>query len=342
MSPYTSARDEFTGAARAALDANENPFGHPAVGGAWARYPDPHQRDLKELLAARHGLDPAQLLVTNGSDEAIDLLVRAGCQPGRDAILTAPPTYGMYAVTAAAHDVRVRPVPLTLPGFQPDVPALLAAIDETTKLLFLTTPNNPTGNLLDAAPIEALLRGFPGLVVLDEAYHEFATTPSWTTRLAEFPNLVVLQTLSKAWGLAGLRVGVLYAAPALVALLAKLKPPYNVSGVSQELAARALADPAAAAATIARIRAERERLTTALTANSAVVEVLPSDANFLLVRLAVPARPAYEALLTRGVVVRDRSREYGCADCLRVTVGTEAENDLLLRELAAVTAALTT
>ncbi len=334
LQPYTSARDEFSGTACAALDANENPLGHPAVGAAWARYPDPHQRTLKAQLAARHGLDSAQVLVTNGSDEAIDLLIRAGCRPGTDAILTAPPTYGMYAVTAAAHAVEVRRVPLSLPDFQPDVAALLAATDGFVKLLFLTSPNNPTGNLLDAAKVEALLREFPGVVVIDEAYHEFADTPSWATRLAEFPNLAVLQTLSKAWGLAGLRVGALFAAPALVALLGRLKPPYNVSGIGQELAARALADPAGATAAVAHVRRERTRLVAALTMNASVETVLPSDANFLLVRFRVEARALYEALLTRGVVVRDRSREPGCAGCLRISIGTVAENDLLLASLA--------
>ncbi len=338
LQPYTSARDEFSGTARAALDANENPLGHPALGATWARYPDPHQRDLKTPLAARHQLNPANVLVTNGSDEAIDLLVRAGCRPGRDAVLVAPPTYGMYAVTAAAHDVAVRKVPLTTSDFQPDVNALLAQADadESIKILFLTSPNNPTGNLLDPARIEALLRGFNGIVVIDEAYQEFANAPSWATRLADFPNLVVLQTLSKAWGMAGLRVGVLYAAADLVALLARLKPPYNVSGVGQELAARALADPNGAAKAVVYVRQERERVRAGLTANPKVAEVFPSDANFLLVRFLPDARTLYDALLTHGVVVRDRSREPGCAGCLRISIGTEAENDLLLKTLREV------
>jgi histidinol-phosphate aminotransferase len=340
LQPYTSARDEFSGTARAALDANENPLGHPAIGVAWARYPDPHQRDLKTQLAARHQLDPSQVLVTNGSDEAIDLLVRAGCRPGQEAVMIAPPTYGMYAVTAAAHDVAVRAVPLTTPGFQPDVEALLKqAVDaEGVRILFLTSPNNPTGNLLNPASIERLLRGFSGIVVIDEAYQEFADAPSWATRLADFPNLVVLQTLSKAWGMAGLRVGVLYAAPALVALLARLKPPYNVSGVAQKLATRALADPAGVAKSIAHVQQERQRVAAALAADPNVAEVLPSDANFLLVRFLVDARTLYEALLTRGVVVRDRSREPGCAGCLRISIGMQRENDLLLAAIREVLA----
>lgn len=337
LMPYTSARDEYAGTARAALDANENPYGHPAAGVDLARYPDPHHRRLARLLAARAGLTPEQVLVVNGSDEAIELLTRAGCRPGHDTVLTAPPTYGMYAVTATTHEVAVRAVPLLVPEFQPDVPALLAAARATTaRMLFLTSPNNPTGNLLAPAAVEALLRGFDGMVVVDEAYHEFSGAPSWAARLAEFPNLVVLRTLSKAWGLAGLRVGALLADARLTALLRRLKPPYNVSGLSQELAARALADPAPMLDAVARIRAERTRLTTALAALPGVAAVLPSAANFLLVRLRGAARPVYEALLTRGIVVRDRSREPGCADCLRVTVGTPAENAALLAGLAAV------
>ncbi len=346
--PYASARDEYGGPpALAALDANENPLGAPVVGAAWARYPDPHQRALTAAWATRLGVPAESLLVTNGSDEGLDLLVRAGCAPGADegygdSLLACPPTYGMYGVAAASHNVACRKVPLTA-DFQLNMPAILAdvaaaeASGRPVKLLLLTSPNNPTGNLLAPNAIGTLLKALPNVVVVvDEAYADFADGPTWVARLSEFPNLVVLRTLSKAWGMAGLRVGAVVASAEILGWLRRLKPPYNVSGASQALALQALqTPPAALQGTVSAVRTERDRLANALISNRLIEQVFPSDANFLLVRVRpeMPAPALYKALTERGVVVRDRSREPGCANCLRISIGTAAENDLLLAEI---------
>nr|WP_262895762.1 histidinol-phosphate transaminase [Hymenobacter ruricola] len=334
MQPYSSARDEFEGMAPVMLDANENSLG--SVGPEdFSRYPDPHQRAIKAELARLKGLAPDNIFLGNGSDEAIDLLVRLTCTPGQDAIVVCPPTYGMYEVAANLNDVRVVRLPLT-PDFQmPETaPQTLAA--SGAKLVFLCSPNNPTGNLLHRAAIERILETFSGLVVVDEAYADFADAPSWTTRLAEFPRLVVLQTFSKAWGLAGLRLGVAYAAPALVAYLNKIKPPYNISAATQRPALAALA----AAPNLAVMRAEllggRAFLTERLPQLPIVGHVFPSDANFLLVRFNADATRIYEQLRARGIVVRNRTTQPGCAGCLRLTVGTASENALLLQALTEI------
>jgi histidinol-phosphate aminotransferase len=335
--PYTSARDEFTGEAAVFLDANENPHGSTAgaaVAGGLNRYPDPLQRELKARLAEALGVRPENLFLGNGSDEAIDLLVRAFCEPGRDRVLITPPTYGMYRVAAELNAVDVAAVPLT-EDFRLDADAAVAALTPATPLVFLCSPNNPTGNALERAAVERVLERAPGLVVVDEAYGDFAPGRSFLPLLERFDNLAVLRTFSKAWGLAALRLGVLVAHPDVAAALARIKPPYNVGAVPQRLALEALTREAAKDAMVEKILAARARLAAALQTTPGVLHVFPSDANFLLVKVA-DADALYRELLARGVVVRNRSREPGCAGCLRVTVGTEAENDRLLSTLAEV------
>ena len=337
MQAYSSARDEFTGGAAVMLDANENSLG--SVGPAdFSRYPDPHQRAVKAELARLKGVAPNQIFLGNGSDEAIDLLVRMSCTPGRDALVVCPPTYGMYEVAAHLNDVRVERLPLT-PDFQLPAHAAETLAASRAQLVFLCSPNNPTGNLLAAAAVETILRHFRGLVVVDEAYADFADGPSWTTRLADFPRLVVLQTFSKAWGLAGLRLGVAYAAPALVATLDKIKPPYNVSAATQRHALAALHEAPRLAGLREELLAGRAWLAGQLAGLSLVETVFPSAANFLLVRFRADATAVYDALRARGIVVRNRTAQPGCAGCLRLTVGTAAENAQLVAALAEIGAA---
>ena len=338
MQPYSSARDEFEGMAPVMLDANENSLG--SVGpDDFSRYPDPHQRAIKADLAQLKGVAPTQIFLGNGSDEAIDLLVRLTCTPGQDHIIICPPTYGMYEVAANLNDVRVERLLLT-PDFQLPAHAAEVLAASSAKLVFLCSPNNPTGNLLAADAVETILRTFKGLVVVDEAYADFADAPSWTTRLAEFPRLVVLQTFSKAWGLAGLRLGVAYAAPALIAYLDKIKPPYNISAATQQHALAALADVPKLTEMRADLLASRTWLAGQLPHLAFVEQVFPSDANFLLVRFAADATSVYEALRSRGIVVRNRTTQPGCAGCLRLTVGTAHENAQLLAALTEIGAAM--
>jgi histidinol dehydrogenase len=334
MQPYSSARDEFEGMAPVMLDANENSLG--SVGpDDFSRYPDPHQRAIKADLARLKGVMPNQIFLGNGSDEAIDLLVRLTCMPGQDAIVICPPTYGMYEVAANLNDVRVERLPLTA-DFQLPADAAEKLAASNAKLVFLCSPNNPTGNLLAQEAVETILRSFRGLVIVDEAYADFADAPSWITRLAEFPRLVVMQTFSKAWGLAGLRLGVAYASAELIAYLDKIKPPYNISAATQQHALAALA----AAPRLPEMRTELlegRRWLFAQLAEVAIVEhIFSSDANFLLVRFTVDATAVYDQLRSRGIVVRNRTTQSGCAGCLRLTVGTTAENSQLVQALAEI------
>ncbi len=334
MQPYSSARDEFEGTAPVMLDANENSFG--SVGNrVFNRYPDPQQRALKAALAPLKGVAPAQIFLGNGSDEPIDLLLRLTCVPGRDGIAVLPPTYGMYEVAAALNDVRAERLPLTA-DFQLSAETVEKLAVSTAKIVFLCSPNNPTGNLLDPVAVEQVLRRFRGLVVVDEAYADFAGAPGWLARLAEFPNLVVLQTFSKAWGLAGLRLGVAYASPEIVGYLNKIKPPYNLSENTQQLALAALARADRLPALREQILAGRAWLAEELQALAGVEQVFPSDANFLLVRFRADATAVYEQLRARGIVVRNRTAQPGCAGCLRLTVGTPAENERLVAALRAI------
>jgi len=326
MRPYSSARDEFEGTASVYLDANENPFNT-----GYNRYPDPHQRAIKAALAKMRQLAPSQIFLGNGSDEAIDLLIRVFCEPGRHNVLIPQPTYGMYQVSADINDVAVRSVPLTN-VFDIDVEEVLKKVDSNTRIIFLCSPNNPSGNLLATRHIESILQNFGGVVVLDEAYIDFASTPSWTQRLNEFPNLLVLQTFSKAWGLANLRLGMAFSNNYIIEMLNKVKPPYNISGVTQQIALDALQHPEKINDTVATLVQERQRLRDAFGSMKGIQHVFHSDANFLLVKME-SAREKYNQLLEGGIVVRDRSNVRLCEDCLRITVGTREENDQLLDAL---------
>ncbi|WP_460674697.1 histidinol-phosphate transaminase [Larkinella ripae] len=359
LTPYSSARDEYTGKEGIFLDANENPFGstvrHSTFDGStldgstfddavlednFNRYPDPHQLTIKERLAPIKGVRPAQIFIGNGSDEPIDLLVRATCVPGQDSILIVPPTYGMYEVSAAINDVHLIKIPLK-PDFQLDVPAVLAAIQPRTKLLFVCSPNNPTGNLIARNDILTLLTRFNGLVIVDEAYIDFANTPSFTSLLDQYPNLVVLQTFSKAWGLAALRSGMCFASEALIDVLNKIKPPYNISGPTQQLLLKALQNVPAKDAMVARILAQRDQLIQKLLNLPLVRHVYPSDANFILVKFDDP-KAVFDYLIDQQIIVRDRHRVKLCDGCLRITVGTESENDQVLAMLNVYANSLTT
>lgn len=330
--PYSSARDEFHGEARVFLDANENSIGSPLV--KWYnRYPDPYQQKLKQKLSEIKAVAPSQIFIGNGSDECIDLLYRSFCEPGKDNVIIVPPTYGMYGVSAAINDVEVRRAPL-LEDFQLDLIHMETLVDEHTKIIWICSPNNPTGNAMRHEDIETILNNFNGLVVVDEAYINFARQRSFITLLKEYPNLVVMQTLSKAWGLAGLRLGMAFASEEIIAVLNKVKPPYNISEAVQDLVLQALDKLEEVNEMIREIVKERGRLATALSALPLVEKVYPSDANFLLVRVS-DAKAIYTYLLANEIVVRDRSKVLLCDGCLRITVGTARENDQLLKVLNA-------
>ena len=329
LTPYSSARDEYTGKEGVFLDANENPLGSTSPEGNFSRYPDPHQWAIKQRLAPIKGVRPGQIFLGNGSDEPIDLLVRATCTPGTDRILIMPPTYGMYEVSATVNDVGVTKVPLT-PDFQVDLPAVLSAISETTKLIWLCSPNNPSGNRLQTDAIRTILEAADhSLVIVDEAYIDFSDAPSWTSELDTYPNLVVLQTFSKAWGLAGLRLGMCFASEELIRVMNKIKPPYNISAPTQALALEALDHEADKEKMVREILIERQLLADNLRTLPSVLAIHPSDANFLLVQFTDPDR-TFQQLIAHQVIVRDRSKVTGCDGCLRITVGTQAENNRLL------------
>jgi histidinol-phosphate aminotransferase len=328
--PYSSARDEFKGTANVFLDANENSYGSPLT--KWYnRYPDPLQWKVKEKLSEIKGVPPQHIFIGNGSDECIDTLFRCFCEPGKDNIVIVPPTYGMYEVSANINDVLVKKVPL-LPNYQLNLPAIEEAVDDNTKMIFLCSPNNPTGNSLVREDVEAVLNNYFGLVVIDEAYINFSRLRSFTLSLDEYPNLVVLQTLSKAWGLAALRVGMAFASEAIVNIMNKVKPPYNINQASQELALKALEEVDMVNDMIQQIVKEREWLAASLKKLPLVEKVYDSDANFLLVK-TTNARAIYSHLLQKGIVVRDRSKVELCEGCLRITIGTEKENRELMNAL---------
>lgn len=325
LKPYSSARDEFEGTAEVYLDANENPF--PAD---WNRYPDPHQKALKAKVAALKGVSPAQVFLGNGSDEAIDLLYRAFCRPGEDQAVVLPPTYGMYSVSAGINDVGLLEIPLDA-DFQPDLAQLLPQLgDPRQKLFFICSPNNPSANLVERERLLAILNAFAGIVVVDEAYIDFAPGASCLSLLADHPNLVVLQTFSKAWGLAGVRLGMAFASPEIIAVLDKIKPPYNLSGPAQAIVSAALDRPDQTLNQVTVLLAERASLIARLSAHPQVLQVFPSDANFLLVRFR-DAGPLFLALRAAGIIVRDRRGNV--PDALRLTVGTPAENRTLLQAI---------
>ncbi len=323
---YSSARSEFKGKAEVWLDANENPFDT-----GLNRYPDPLQQEVKAHISELKGVEPAQIFLGNGSDEAIDLLIRIFCEPRIDHILTLPPTYGMYQVSAAISDIAVRTINLN-PDFQPEVAAILETANEHSKLLFICSPNNPTGNRIDPLKIEALLEGFAGIVVVDEAYIDFSVGESCTQLLKKYPRLVVMQTFSKAWGLAGIRLGMAFADERIIHLLNKVKPPYNVNQLTQAAVLTALQNPAETQMRVKTLLTERELLIQTLNASPIVQQVYPSDANFLLVQTADP-NGLYRFLIDQRIVVRNRSTVAGCEGCLRFTVGTPAENARLIQQI---------
>jgi histidinol-phosphate aminotransferase len=325
LKPYSSARDEFSGEAGVFLDANENPFGD------LNRYPDPHQQTLKNKLKDIKKISSKQVFIGNGSDEVIDLLIRIFCNPSVDKIVVCPPTYGMYEVAANINDVMVLSVPLTH-TFQLDTEALQQVISQsepnTLKLIFLCTPNNPTGNSIDN--IEWVLANFNGIVVVDEAYIDFSERTSFIEKLALYPNLVVVQTFSKAWGLAAARIGIAYASETIIALMQKVKPPYNVSSLNQEAALKALDNEHVIVHQKAHILEQRTYLETSLSQLPIVKKVFPSDANFILIEVE-DADKLYEHLVIKNIVVRNRNTII--KNCLRITIGTIVENQYLIEVL---------
>lgn len=327
LTPYSSARDEFSGEAKVFLDANENSLGSPLT--KWYnRYPDPHQQLVKAQLSKVKGIQPEHIFLGNGSDECIDILFRCFCEPGKDNIVICPPTYGMYEVSANINDVEVRKAVL-LPDFQLDLVHIENLIDANTKIIWLCSPNNPTGNSLNRTDIEMVLNNFNGIVVIDEAYINFAQQKSFVQELTEYPNLVVLQTLSKAWGLAGLRLGMAFASSSIIDVMNKVKPPYNINQSTQELVLKALEEVGQVNDMIRILVDMRNALAEVFASMPTVLKVYPSDANFILVKIA-EARKIYEFLLTKGIVLRDRSNVQLCEDCLRITIGTEQENTILV------------
>jgi histidinol-phosphate aminotransferase len=326
LAPYASARHEFTGEASVFLDANENPFDT-----GFNRYPDPLQHAVKERISKIKKIGTEHIFLGNGSDEAIDLLMRIFCEPRVDEIMILPPTYGMYQVSASISDIGIKTVELTH-DFQPYVDAILAISDEKTKILFLCSPNNPTANSFELETMEHLVKHFKGIVVIDEAYIDFAAQESCMNWIGKYPNLVILQTFSKAWGLAGIRLGMAFASIEIIDLLNKVKPPYNINQLTQQVALQSLENQGQTQTYIKEILKERLLLKNELEALKMVLKTYPTDANFILAKFENP-RKVYDFLATKGVVVRDRSKVVLCDDCLRITVGTKAENELLLREL---------
>lgn len=333
LAPYSSARDEFSGEAKVFLDANENSLGSPLL--KWYnRYPDPHQVKLKKAITKVKSVQAGQIFLGNGSDECIDLLYRCFCEPGKDNVIICPPTYGMYEVSANINNIEIRKAPL-LEDFQLDLVHLENLADANTKIIWICSPNNPTGNSLNRADIEMVLNNFNGLVVIDEAYINFSRQRSWTGELSEYPNLVVLQTFSKAWGLAGLRLGMCFASEAIIEIMDRVKPPYNINQVTQELGLQALEEVGQVNDMIRLIVDMRNALADVLVQIPGVEKVYESDANFLLVKIR-EAKKVYGYLLTKGIVVRDRSNVILCEDCLRITIGTEEENTQLVDALGSL------
>lgn len=336
LNKYSSARDEYKGKKGIFLDANENAYGS-GLEENYNRYPDPLQISLKEKLGRIKGLPIENIFLGNGSDEAIDLLFRGFCNPGKDNIIICPPTYGMYEVSAGINDVTIQKVPLVAETFQLDTTAILNAINANTKLIFVCCPNNPTGTSVQWQAIKHILENFNGLVVIDEAYINYASYRSLIPELLNYPNLVILQTLSKAWGLAGLRIGMAFASQQIIDVLNKIKPPYNINTASQQLAIKALDNLDQINQWIRETVEQRKLLASALVTLPFVIKVYPSEANFLLVKTTAPS-DLYNYLITQQIIVRDRSNVTLCEGCLRITIGTPEENQKLLTTLNAYTA----
>ena len=328
MKPYSSARDEYVsdGTDMVFLDANENPYENGVN-----RYPDPQQRNLKAVLAKQKEVEPENILLGNGSDEVLDLIFRAFCEPGIDNVVTLPPTYGMYKVLANINNIEEREV-LLEEGFQPDVPSIFEVIDEQSKIIFLCSPNNPTGNSFSEEKVLQILENFKGLVVIDEAYIDFSDKESWISRIKKFPNLIITQTLSKAYGMAGVRLGLCYASSAVIGVLNKIKPPYNVNELTQQRALNRVSNIEQVRIEVSNILSERKSLITTLTGINFVEKIYNTDANFVLVKVD-DADKRYKQLLEKGIVTRNRSTQPLCENTLRFTVGTKEENKKLIEAL---------
>lgn len=328
LQPYSSARDEFKEMSSAFIfmDANENPFET-----GLNRYPDPQQNLVKEELSKIKGVSKEQILLGNGSDEVLDLIFRVFCEPKVDQVIVLPPTYGMYEVLAKMNDIKLITIPL-LDNFQPNSNEVVKVQNTNTKVLFLCSPNNPTANSFDANTIETLLKEFNGIVVIDEAYIDFSDKDSWLARLDEFPNLIITQTLSKAYGLAGIRLGICYASQEIISILNKIKPPYNINQLTQDVALKALLNRDEINNQITAITSERNQLIKDLEKLDIVDKVYASDANFLLVKVD-NANLRYEQLINNGIVVRNRSNQMLCENCLRFTIGTKDDNEKLITTL---------
>ena len=330
LKPYSSARHEFTGKASVFLDANENPYGSP-LPDKFNRYPDPLQWQLKFQIARIKGVPAENIFVGNGSDEVIDLAYRIFCTPGKDNVIVCPPTYGMYEVSGNINDVEIRKVNLTS-DFQLDVEGVMNAVDTNTKLIFICSPNNPTGNNMRREDVEIILNNFSGIVIIDEAYINYSKQKTFIQELTEYPNLVVMQTLSKAWGLAALRLGLCYASMDIIDLFNKVKPPYNINDASQLLALEALQNADLVNEWITASVQQKEMLVKELSAFNFVEKIYPSDANFFLMKVK-DASKLYDYLSENEIVVRNRSKDPGCENCLRITIGTPEENQQLLHLL---------
>jgi len=326
LKPYSCARDEFKGEATAYLDANENPLNAP-----YNRYPDPLQKDLKEKVAKLKNIDSEKLFFGNGSDEPIDLVVRIFCEPGVDNIVAIDPTYGMYQVCADINNVEYRKV-LLLEDYSLDVEQVLSAVDAHTKVIFMCSPNNPTGNDLDINEMKRILDGFSGIVVIDEAYIDFSSRPSFLTLLDTYPNLIVLQTFSKAWGLAAIRLGMAFASPEIISFFNKVKYPYNINLLTQYFVGEEIKKLKRKNDWVDMLLTERTELVAQLESLPMVVKVYPSDANFVLVRVN-DANATYRYLVEQGIIVRNRNNVSLCLGCLRITVGIPEENTLLIEAL---------
>jgi histidinol-phosphate aminotransferase len=327
LSPYSSARDEYSGhEAHVFLDANENPYNKP-----YNRYPDPLQRQLKHVIAGVKQVPEDCIFLGNGSDEAIDLVYRVFCEPGRDNVVAIEPTYGMYKVCADINNVEYRPVLLD-EHYQMSADKLLRACDSTTKAVWVCSPNNPSGNNMQVEEVEKLLRHFDGIVVVDEAYSDFSTVPVFRRRLSEFPNLIVLNTMSKAWGCAAIRLGMAFASKDIIGLFNKVKYPYNVNQLTQQHALEALSDRLQVEKWVKLLLQERKTMMASFTELRVCEKVYPSDANFFLAKMT-DANGIYKYLVERGIIVRNRSKVRLCGNCLRITIGTKSENDELLGAL---------
>lgn len=326
LKPYSSARDEYSGDAMVFLDANENPFNEP-----YNRYPDPLQKELKQKISELKNISADQIFLGNGSDEPIDLLIRAFCEPGNENIVTINPTYGMYQVAADTNNVEVIKVSLS-DDFQLDAKSVLKAVNPGTKLIFLCSPNNPSGNLLDKNAMIEIIQNFDGLVVIDEAYIDFAPGKSLLPEIEKYPNLVILQTFSKAWGMAGIRLGMAFASNSIIQVLNKIKYPYNLNILTQKKALELLENKEQVDTWIKMLIEEREKMTKYLAKFHFVTKIFPSDANFLLVAVT-DARGIYNYLTDSGIIVRDRSKIHLCNNSLRITIGTMDEDNVLLQAL---------